>query len=118
MLKAKMGAAEKSKYTDNGWFVGVEPRRNPEIVVSALFEEGEHGALAARVVSQVIKAYVDKQRKQPTKLAGTDKKVEVGAVWTNADPDNPTEEKLQAGRFVLNVRKRLLPLAMGAPGLQ
>jgi penicillin-binding protein 2 len=118
MLKAKMGAEEKSKYKDNGWFVGVEPRRNPEIVVSALFEEGEHGALAARVVSQVIKAYVDKQRKQPTKVAGTDKKVEVGAVWTTADPDDPTEEKMQAGRFVLNISKKLPPLATAAPGLQ
>jgi penicillin-binding protein 2 len=118
MLKAKMGAEEKSKYKDNGWFVGVEPRRNPEIVVSALFEEGEHGALAARVVSQVIKAYVDKQRKQPTKVAGTDKKVEVGAVWTTADPDDPTEEKMQAGRFVLNISKKLPPLATAAPGMR
>jgi penicillin-binding protein 2 len=117
MLKAKMGAAEKSKYKDNGWFVGVEPRRNPEIVVSALFEEGEHGALAARVVSQVIKAYVDKQRKQPTKVAGVDRKVEVGAVWTTADPDNPEQEKLQGGRFVLNIGNKLPPLATAAPGM-
>ncbi len=47
---------------DNGWFVGVTPRRNPEIVVAVLLEEGEHGYLAARVASQVIKAYVEKQR--------------------------------------------------------
>ena len=118
MLKAKMGAAEKEKYKDNGWFVGVEPRRNPEIVVSALFEEGEHGALAARVVSQVIKAYVDKQRKQPTKLAGAEKKVEIGAVWTTPDADNPEGEKLQGGRFVLNVPNKLPPLATAAPGLE
>ncbi len=49
-LKAKMSASDKEKYKDNGWFVGVEPRRNPEIVVCALFEEGEHGSLAAHVV--------------------------------------------------------------------
>src|ERR1700722_5978907 len=35
-LKARMGASEKSKFKDNGWFAGVEPRRNPEIVVCAL----------------------------------------------------------------------------------
>src|SRR5437016_6285032 len=57
-LKAKLGAMGKSKFKDNGWFAGVEPRRNPEIVVCALLEEGEHGYLAARTAAQVIKAYV------------------------------------------------------------
>src|SRR5262249_48712777 len=37
-LKAKLGAVGKSKFKDNGWFVGVEPRRNPEIVVCTLLE--------------------------------------------------------------------------------
>lgn len=73
---------------DNGWFVGVAPRRNPEIAVAALFEHGEHGALAAPIVREVIKAYWDKrgrfnrleqarlgankQDAQPRQLAGTD----------------------------------------------
>src|SRR5229473_457418 len=82
-LKAKLGAAGKSKFKDNGWFVGVEPRRSPEIVVCALLEEGEHGYLAARTVAQVIKAYVEKQRRQPTKLAKGSGQVEIGAVWTD-----------------------------------
>jgi penicillin-binding protein 2 len=30
---------------DNAWFVGFAPRPNPEIVVVALFEHGEHGQL-------------------------------------------------------------------------
>ena len=30
----KMGAEGKKKFKDNGWFVGVTPRRNPEIVVA------------------------------------------------------------------------------------
>ena len=68
-LKKKMGAAGKSKYKDNGWFVGVTPRRNPEIVVACLFEGGEHGALAARVAAKVIKAYVEKQRTRQTLVA-------------------------------------------------
>src|SRR5208283_4907251 len=62
-LKARMGAAGKA-IKDNGWFIGVTPRRNPEIVVCTLLEEGEHGYLAARTAAQVIKAYVEKERRQ------------------------------------------------------
>src|SRR6266850_57613 len=86
-LKARLGAEGKSKFKDNGWFVGVEPRRNPEIVVCTLLEEGEHGYLAARAAAQVIKAYVEKQRRQPTKMAGNTGSVEISAVW-----DEPTED--------------------------
>jgi penicillin-binding protein 2 len=46
---------------DNAWFVGFAPRRNPEIVVVALFENGEHGHLAAPIVRDVLKAYFDKK---------------------------------------------------------
>jgi penicillin-binding protein 2 len=101
----------------NGWFVGFTPRRNPDIVVCVLFEGGEHGKLAARLATQVIKAFVDKQRLQPTKLAASDKKVEIGAVWTGPDSDNPEGGKLQGGRFVLNVSRKLPPLATAAPGI-
>ncbi len=33
----------------------------PEIVVAALFENGEHGQLAAPIVRDVLKAYFDKK---------------------------------------------------------
>jgi penicillin-binding protein 2 len=115
-LRAKH--ANDESLNQNGWFVGFTPRRNPDIVVCVLFEGGEHGKLAARLATQVIKAYVDKQRQQPTKVAGADKKVEVGALWTSPNDENPAEEKLQGGRFVLNVSKKLPPLATAAPGLQ
>jgi penicillin-binding protein 2 len=120
-LKAKLGAGGKN-FKDNGWFVGVEPRRNPEIVVCALLEEGEHGYLAARTAAQVIKAYVEKQRRQPTKVAGSGNgKVEIGAVWTDAgasdgDGKNESEEHLRAGRFLIEVAHKRAPLAVGAPG--
>lgn len=54
---------------DNAWFVGFAPRENPEIVVAALFENGEHGQLAAPIVRDVIKAYFDKKARlaQPPK---------------------------------------------------
>ena len=115
-LKAKMSASDKAKYKDNGWFVGVEPRRNPEIVVCALFEEGEHGSLAAHVVSDVIKAYVEKQRRLPTKMAKSTGAAEIGAVWTEPDADGG-EQKLQGGHFFLDVAKRPLAAMAAAPGM-
>src|SRR3984957_5701394 len=119
-LKAKLGAAGKANFKDNGWFVGVEPRRNPEIVVCTLLEEGEHGYLAARTAAKVIKAFVDKQHRLPPKLADkpkNEKKVEIGAVWTVPDSDDDTN-KLQSGRFFLDVAKKPPVAAMTAPGMQ
>src|SRR6185436_5034137 len=46
---------------DNAWFVGFAPRQNPEIVVVALFEAGEHGNFAAPIVRDVVKSYFDKK---------------------------------------------------------
>jgi hypothetical protein len=68
-MKAKV--SNKAAFKDNGWFVGVTPRRNPEIVVAVLVEGGEHGYLAARMASQVIKAYVQKQRANQVNVAAT-----------------------------------------------
>jgi penicillin-binding protein 2 len=96
----------------NGWFVGFTPRRNPDIIVCVLFEGGEHGKLAARLATQVIKAFVDKQRKTPAKVAGENKKVEVGAVWNGGDDD------LQGGHFVVARANQHAPLAAAAPGMQ
>src|SRR3984893_15548539 len=78
MLKAKT-LNGKSKYKDNAWFVGVTPRRNPELVVAVLFEGGEHGQFPARLAAQVVKAYVEKQRRLPSKLAGAAGAVDEGA---------------------------------------
>jgi len=117
-LKAKT-ANGKSKYKDNAWFVGVTPRRNPEIVVAVLFEGGEHGQFAARIAAQVVKAYVEKERRQPTKVEQGNKKVEIGAVWNSAGPDGITEQDaLHGGRFVVDVPRKRLPLAVAAPGVQ
>jgi len=119
-LKARLGA-EGKKFKDNGWFVGVEPRRNPEIVVCALLEEGEHGYLAARTAAKVIKAYVDKQRRNPPpKVAvkpASGGKVEIGAVWTEPDPDGG-KDHLQGGRFFMDAAAKKPVLATAAPGVQ
>ena len=116
-LKAKLGAAGKN-FKDNGWFAGVEPRRNPEIVVCTLLEEGEHGYLAARTASQVIKAYVElQQKRQPTKVADANKKVEIGAVWNDTSGKIGESEDLKAGRFTVKPANSHAPLAIAAPGL-
>jgi penicillin-binding protein 2 len=105
----------KSRFRDNAWFVGVEPRRNPEIVVCVLMEAGDEGYLAGRVAAQVVKAYVDKERQEPVKVArrSMPQKVEVGAVW---GAQNGAE--LHGGHFVLDMTKPRLPLATAAPGLE
>ncbi|MCU1237932.1 MAG: peptidoglycan glycosyltransferase [Candidatus Solibacter sp.] len=58
---------------DNAWFVGFAPRENPEIVVVALWEHGEHGQFAAAIVRDVIKAYFDKKQRITEVQAGQNK---------------------------------------------
>ncbi len=62
---------------DNAWFVGFAPRQAPEVLVVALFENGEHGPNAAPIVRDVIKAYFDKKaRSQRTYRAFTPPRLE------------------------------------------
>ncbi len=113
-LAVRAKHANNAALNQNGWFVGFTPRRNPDIIVVALFEGGEHGKLAARLATQVIKAYVDKQRLQPTKVASSGN-VDVGALW-NSGSDG--EDELHGGHFDLEVTKNRAPLAVAAPGLE
>ena len=96
----------------NGWFVGFTPRRNPDIVVCVLFQGGEHGRLAARLATQVIKAYVDKQRRTPTKMV--EKPKSSTERWISAvcgpTPDSDGRQGNAAGR---TVRSRLAKKAAG-----
>jgi len=105
-------------FAQNGWFVGFTPRRNPDVIVCVLFEGGEHGKLAARLATQVLKAYVDKQHRTPQKMVEkpTGSKVDVGALWTDPGADGGNE-KLEAGRFEFDLPKKPLPLATAAPGM-
>ncbi len=64
--------------------MGVTPRRNPELVVAVLWQNGEFSYYPARIGAQVVAAYVDKKRRlannlPPAKAAAP---VEVGAVWS------------------------------------
>jgi penicillin-binding protein 2 len=72
----------------NAWFVGVAPRRNPDIVVAILWQHGGWGAGSASLAGKVIQAFVDKQRRLNHNLvAEQPQSVDVGAVWS--DPVNP-----------------------------
>jgi penicillin-binding protein 2 len=56
-------------FVTNAWFVGFAPRRNPEIVVSVLVEQGGHGAsTAAPIARDIIKAYYDKKTMRQQQL--------------------------------------------------
>src|ERR1700761_1564588 len=84
----------------NAWFVGIAPRRNPDIAVVTLVEHGGWGATAsAPVAAQVIEAFVDKQRRLNNNLqeAKVPSKVEVGAVW-NAPAEAATSATVAAAK--------------------
>lgn len=46
----------------NAWFVGMVPRRNPDIVVAVLWEHGNWGNNSSKLAAQVVNAYITKQR--------------------------------------------------------
>jgi len=96
-LRKSKGFSSK-QYRDNGWFVGVAPRRNPEVVVCVLLEQGEHGYLAARVTSEVIKAYVEKQRRLHNNPTLFSDKADPGSVpiagfWTSPSQEQHRDEQ-------------------------
>jgi penicillin-binding protein 2 len=68
----------------NAWFVGMAPRRNPDIVVAVLWEHGNWGNNSARLAAQIIDAYVNKQRKR-------DNNIRI------AETSKPTSEASSAG---------------------
>ena len=63
--RAKFG--KQKRFDDNGWFVGYAPRRNPEIVVAVLVQEGgglHGGESAGPVARDIVKAYYEKKMKK------------------------------------------------------
>jgi penicillin-binding protein 2 len=79
----------------NAWFVGMAPRRNPDIVVAVLCEHGGWGAEAsAPVAAKVINAFVTKQRRQDNNLsiAGTPKPEVTPTTSSTAKPSTPATE--------------------------
>lgn len=63
------GAKLKSALANHAWFVGFAPMEKPEIVVVALYENGEESYNAVPIVRDVLKAYFDKKARRQ-KMAG------------------------------------------------
>jgi penicillin-binding protein 2 len=110
LAKRKALGAKGNQFKQNGWFVGVTPRRNPDIVVAILFEGGEHGRLAARLVAPIIKAFVDKQRRvrHDNNYAAVDHEgnpIELSAIWSDGQDKDGDTDRMQAGSFQLVSRR-------------
>ena len=89
-----LARAGGGKKTDpNAWFVGMAPRRNPDIVVAVLWEHGNWGNNSAKLAAQVIDAFVNKQRKRDNniRIATTPEPPKAEPVSTApANPPHPT----------------------------
>jgi penicillin-binding protein 2 len=113
MSHEALAKTNKGRATNpNVWFVGLVPRRNPELVVAVLWENGEFSYYPARIGAQVVAAFVNKKRREahnlpPEKAAAP---VEVGAVWTTPDsgPDSKsgakgaTAARIHSGHFFVD----------------
>jgi penicillin-binding protein 2 len=88
----------------NVWFVGVTPRRNPELVVAVLWQNGGFSYYPARIGAQVVEAYVNKKRREAHNLPAEKPAapVEVGAVWTAPTAKPGDAQHLQAGHFFVD----------------
>ena len=71
----------------NVWFVGATPRRNPELVIAVLWQNGEFSYYPARIAAKVVTAFVDKKRRMAGNLPPEKPQapVEVGAIWSSPD---------------------------------
>src|SRR5262249_17809976 len=73
----------------NAWFVGMAPRRNPDIVVAVLQEHGGWGASSAPMAAQVITAFVNKQRQKENNIRLADAPVQMTMPLSAPGGDNP-----------------------------
>jgi penicillin-binding protein 2 len=87
----------------NAWFVGMAPRRNPDIVVAVLVEHGGFGGEAsAPLASQVISAFVNKQRKQENNLKPVTPPQQVARI-DSPKPTNPVKPEPAPAKAVVAV---------------
>jgi penicillin-binding protein 2 len=109
MSHAALEKTNKGRSTfPNVWFVGVVPRRNPQLVVAVLWQNGEFSYYPARIGAEVVKAFVDEKRREAHNLApnAVMSPIEVGAVWSMPNPPGGDETAaarnqthLHGGRF-------------------
>ena len=101
-----LGSSAKSKFNDNAWFVGLTPRRNPEIVVAVLMQGGGWGKNSAVLAAKVIKAYAEKQRTRQTQVAqagtGAPRQAEMLGVWHDSGSQDG-DTQIQISRMTVQV---------------
>jgi membrane peptidoglycan carboxypeptidase len=115
MSHEALGKTGKGRSTNpNVWFVGVVPRRNPELVVAVLWQNGQFSYYPARIGARVVAAYVEKQRRIANNLVTpkTSAPVEMSAVWTvpgqpsgkqsKASGQETAGERVQTGNFLID----------------
>jgi penicillin-binding protein 2 len=73
----------------NAWFVGMVPRRNPDIVIAVLWEHGNWGNNSAKLAAQIIDAYVNKQRKNANNIRIADTPAPSAKPETTSTPAPP-----------------------------
>ncbi len=84
----------------NVWFVGVTPRRNPELVIACLWQNGGFSYYPARIAAQVVEAYVNKKRREAGNLPPEKDNTisELGAVWSMPSARGASP-RIEAGHF-------------------
>ncbi len=86
--------SSKNKATiPNAWFVGMTPRRNPDIVVAVLWEHGYWGNNSARLASGIINAFVTKQRKRENNIRIAETPATLPATAQSATAPNASAAK-------------------------
>src|ERR1700723_466890 len=112
MSHEALGKTNKGRSTNpNVWFVGVTPTRNPELVVTVLWQNGQFSYYPARIGAKVVSAYVEKQRRLANNLAQpakTESPAEMSAVWTVPNPSESQSngsssqaDRLKSGHFLI-----------------
>ena len=84
------------KTVPNAWFVGMAPRRNPDIVVAVLWENGDWGDNSAKLGAQVINAFVEKQRKRENNIRIADAPDALSQTRHRPTPHTASHPKPQA----------------------
>ncbi len=70
-IGGKTGTAQNPHGENHSWFVGVAPLERPEIVVCVIVENAGHGSeVAAPLVGQVIKRYMNKKLERQELVIG------------------------------------------------
>ncbi|MCZ6916518.1 MAG: penicillin-binding protein 2 [Gemmatimonadetes bacterium] len=57
-IAGKTGTAQNSGGPNHGWFIGFGPVEDPQVVVGAIVEFGEHGSVVAPMVTRIIERHL------------------------------------------------------------